>query len=387
MNLTRDPARDHDPDWGPDGRIAFASERAGGSQIFLMDADGGGLRQLTVGPGRHRQPSWSLDGREIAYVSDEAGNPDLYAVDVGTGIVRRITATPEPESDPSWGPLGAIAFTAGAFGSQQVFRIGTGGQDRRQLTTGPPDNHFPAWSPDGVSIALTSAGSIRIVNADRGDQDDGGGGYIGFGRDPKWGRLPEAVAEPTAGQTFTVAADAGSVTRVRPGDTDASGSLAARVRDPVEVPAEIALNVSSGTATVTATTPQAGPDQTTFALSGGRFSLRQGGADDSPVLTFRGRRPACPGRASAAARKHKKQKGRIKGKGKTKTNDGRAGTPGTEYTVARTCHGTRFSVQEGVIEVTPRRGGTLYAASGRAIKAAKRRSPVRVRAGRSFLAR
>ena len=387
VNLTLHPARDHDPDWGPDDRIAFASDRAGGSHIFVMGADGGGLRQLTAGPGWEQQPSWSPDGREIVYVSDAAGSPDLFVVDVGTGAVRQLTATVEPEADPSWGPVGAIAFTGGAFGSQQVFRIGPGGQDRRQLTTGLPDNHFPAWSPDGVRIALTTvAGSIRIVNADQGDQDGSSVfSFSGYGRDAKWGRLPAAVAPPSAGETFTVEAPAGTVAKLRPGDTNAAGSLPVRVRDPVEVPAEVALSVSDGPATVTADTPQAGADTTTFELSGGRFSLRQGNASDPPVVTFRGDRLAgCRGGASIA---RKGQKGKIKGKGKAKAGGNNAGSEGTVYTVEQTCRGTRFSVQEGVITVRPRRGGTLYSARGRALGPTTRRGTVTVRAGRSFLAR
>lgn len=385
VNLTRDPARDHDPDWAPDGRIAFASDRAGGSHIFAMGADGGGVRQLTAGPGHQQQPSWSPDGREIVFVSDVAGNPDLYVLDAGTGAVRRLTDTPEPEADPSWGPVGAIAFTAGAFGSQQVFRISAGGQDRRQLTTGLPDNHFPTWSPDGVRIALTSSGSNRIVNADKGDEDGSVFQFGGVGRDPKWGRLPEAVAPPSAGQTFTVATDPGTVATVRPGDTNAAGALPLRVRDTVEVPAEIALNVSDGAATVAATAPQPGADTTTFELSGGRFSVRQGNANDPPVLTFRGqRRAGCSGRASIA---RKGQRARNKGKGKTRAGGGNAGTDGTVYRVQETCSGTRFSVQEGAITVTPRHSGTLYSAEGRVIGAKQRRGIVRVRQGRSFLAR
>jgi hypothetical protein len=387
VNLTRDPARDHDPDWAADGRIAFTSDRAGGSHIFAMGADGSGLRQLTAGPGDQQQPSWSPDGSEIAFVSDEAGNGDLYVLDVGTSVVRRLTDTPEPEADPSWGPVGAIAFTAGAFGSQQVFRIGADGQDRRQLTTGPPDNHFPAWSPDGVRIVLTSLDSNQIVNADRGDGDDTGiFQFSGFGRDPKWGRLPEPVAPPSAGKTFTVATDPGTVATVRPGDTNAAGSLPLRVRDTVEVPAEIALNVSEGSATVAATTPQSAANTTTFELSGGRFSVRQGGANDPPVLAFRGDpRGGCSQRAGAISKRG--QRARIKGKGKTRSGGGPGGSEGTEYTVLETCSGSLFSVQEGSITVTPHRSGTLYSARRRVIGAKQRRGTVTVRAGRSFLAR
>ena len=55
--------------WSPDSkRIAFSSNRAGPAntgQIFVVNADGSGLRQLTSGPGGFAQPSWSWEGRRI----------------------------------------------------------------------------------------------------------------------------------------------------------------------------------------------------------------------------------------------------------------------------------------------------------------------------------
>src|SRR3712207_9535059 len=62
-NVARNPARDNDPAWSPDGRIAFTSTRAGAPHLFVMDAGGAGVRQLTDGEGTDQQPSWSPSGK------------------------------------------------------------------------------------------------------------------------------------------------------------------------------------------------------------------------------------------------------------------------------------------------------------------------------------
>ena len=66
-NLTHHPALDSSPDWSPDGsQIAFTSERTNGLSIFVMDADGANVRQLTEGP-FDVAPKWSPDGKRIAF--------------------------------------------------------------------------------------------------------------------------------------------------------------------------------------------------------------------------------------------------------------------------------------------------------------------------------
>jgi hypothetical protein len=152
-----------------------------------------------------------------------------------------------------------------------------------------------------------------------------------------------------------VTPESGTVATVRPGDTATFGTLAARVRDPVEVPAEIALDVKQGAATVQATTPQSGSDVTSLRLSGGLFTVRQGRASDAPVVAFRGNpRGGCRGRRASIARRG--QRAHVKGKGKVKTRTANGGSQGTEWTVTETCAGSLFTVQEGFIAVFPRHG-------------------------------
>ncbi len=62
------------PRWSPDGaKLVFASSRTGNLDLFIMDADGANVTQLTTGSEIDTLPSWSPDGKTILYVSFDAG--------------------------------------------------------------------------------------------------------------------------------------------------------------------------------------------------------------------------------------------------------------------------------------------------------------------------
>ena len=84
---------DTDPAWSPDGtRIAFGSNRDGDRDIYVMDADGGNVQQLTDDPESDRDPAWSPDGTRIAFTR----NGDIYVMDADGGNVQLLTDGPDP---------------------------------------------------------------------------------------------------------------------------------------------------------------------------------------------------------------------------------------------------------------------------------------------------
>lgn len=94
-NLTGNPANDFDPAWSHDGaRISFTSTRGvtlvrgarAAGDIYVADADGGGVRRLTEG-GAWR-PMWSADSAQLAFLSARAGRPAYYVIDSDGGEVR-----------------------------------------------------------------------------------------------------------------------------------------------------------------------------------------------------------------------------------------------------------------------------------------------------------
>ena len=147
---------------GLEGKIAFASDRDGNFEIYVMNADGTGQVRLTDNPADDGWPSWSPDGRRIAFVSDRDGNWEIYVMNAdGTGQVD-VTNSPTADGWPSWSPDGRkIAFVSDCDGNWEIYAINADGTEKTKLTTDPKDDGWPTWSPDGRRIAFA-------FNRDRG---------------------------------------------------------------------------------------------------------------------------------------------------------------------------------------------------------------------------
>ena len=153
---------------GGRGQIAFASNRNGGiPQIWLMDAAGTIIRQITNEPEGACQPDWSPDGARLVYVSpclqkqDTYPGSSLYIINVdGTGKVALPTSL-GGNFEPAWGPSGKrIAFTSLRDGYGEIYMINLENNQTIRLTKsaasipGAIYARMPAWSPFGSQIAF-----------------------------------------------------------------------------------------------------------------------------------------------------------------------------------------------------------------------------------------
>jgi hypothetical protein len=142
-------------------------------ELFTMNADGTGLRQLTHDNAFASFPSWSPDGSRIVYSRYDGsgyiagceltrGCPaDLYVVDADGTDEHRITDDEQDQATPSWSPDGTRIAFVGANGDARnvtIETIATDGTDRKVVV--PPGDElrvFTAWSPDGSTIAYEAA--------------------------------------------------------------------------------------------------------------------------------------------------------------------------------------------------------------------------------------
>jgi len=184
------------PIGGGTGEIAFASTQDGLSQIFLINADGSGLKPLVSELNGACQPAWSPDGKKLVYISPCAGKTDfypkssLYVFDLASGETISLLTSPGGNFEPAWSPDGTkIAFTSIVNDLAQIFTLNLSDQSVTQLTTasGNVQSRQAAWSPNSQQIVYTvrrfNLLQIWAMNADGTNQAQmvrSGGGYSDY---------------------------------------------------------------------------------------------------------------------------------------------------------------------------------------------------------------
>jgi Tol biopolymer transport system component len=164
--LTTNWSQDVDPAWSPDGsRLAFASDRSGRFQIYVMRADGSHVRRLTHDSANDSEPAWSPNGLRIVFSSDRLVDAKdraakrrgyvighLWVMHADGSRLRRLTHGAVDDHDPAWSPNGRlIAFSNEETDPPELDTVLPDGTGRHWTSQTGTD---PDWSPNGTELAF-----------------------------------------------------------------------------------------------------------------------------------------------------------------------------------------------------------------------------------------
>ena len=177
--LTRNTFADEYPMWSPRGeKILFSTNREGTWKLYVMNLDGSNPKSLGIetsnDPNDPCRAAWSSDGSKILFPVTREGKREVFVANVdGTNMVRLITMN---ANYPQWSPNGkTIAFFNGD--ERNIYLINADGTSPRKLTEKndrPAMSNYPSWSHDGSRIFFIEQNdrqgdifSIRIDGSDR----------------------------------------------------------------------------------------------------------------------------------------------------------------------------------------------------------------------------
>ncbi|MCH7592327.1 MAG: PD40 domain-containing protein [Planctomycetes bacterium] len=179
--LTSDPASDVQPMFSPDGtKIAFASDRAGSWDIWVMDLTGGPPVQVTTRDADEVHPSWSPDGTQLVFCSLSvlSGQWELWLADATRRAGKRFIGF---GLFPEWSPVeDTIVFQRAREQGDRRFSIwtislvdGEPGYPTEIASSGQNALILPSWSPDGRQLTYTSSAVLTSSRSNGMGTDNG----------------------------------------------------------------------------------------------------------------------------------------------------------------------------------------------------------------------
>ncbi len=197
-------------DVSPDGKqIAF--DLLG--DLYTLPIEGGQAKRLTSGMAWDMQPRYSPDGRRVAFTSDRGGGDNIWVIDADGKNAKQVSKEGyRLLNNPAWTPDGQFIvarkhFTGGrSLGSGEMWLYHVlGGGEGLQLTKRPNDQkdvNDPAFSPDGRYLYF--------------DQDVTPGSLFEYNKDPNDALFAIKRMDRTTGEIVNLLTDTGGSVRPTP---------------------------------------------------------------------------------------------------------------------------------------------------------------------------
>ena len=179
--LTETPGYDAEATVGPDGRVVFTSVRDGDMEIYSMNGDGSDVRRLTHRPGPDGGPFFSPDGSKIVFRGREIPpSPEyddyqrlldqglwrptaleIFVMNADGSDLHQVSDLGGANFAPFWHPDGErIIFSSNSHNPDgrnfDLFIINADGTGLEQVTFNETFDGFPMFSPDGRHLVFAS---------------------------------------------------------------------------------------------------------------------------------------------------------------------------------------------------------------------------------------
>jgi TolB protein len=181
------------PAWSPDGsKLAIVLTYGANSQVYTINADGSGLKQITKSSAIDTEPTWSSDAKWVYFSSDRGGRPQIYKVPSGGGDAQRVTFEGAYNVSPRFSPDGkSLAMIRNDGGKFRVALQDLSSGQVQLLSEGSQDES-PSFAPNSRMLLYATRagghGALAAVSADGRVKQrlNESGGDI---REPAWGPL------------------------------------------------------------------------------------------------------------------------------------------------------------------------------------------------------
>ena len=152
----------------PDGtQIAFSYK----GDIYTVSAQGGRAMQITTNPAHDTRPVWSPDSKQLAFASDRLGSMDVYLVDKEGGVPTRLTTHSGNETPLAFKDNGHILFQANILPSTTDMQFASGQfpQVYEVSTQGGRPVMFSSMPMEDISI--NASGKALLYHDKKGYED------------------------------------------------------------------------------------------------------------------------------------------------------------------------------------------------------------------------
>ena len=135
-------------------QIAFSSDRAGKTMLYIMNKKGGNIKQLTHVGNHNASPDWSPVKRKLVFSGQSQGRFDIFLIDESGANLRRLTTLRKKNGrwanfeSPSFSPDGRfLVFTSDLTGSYQLYIMNLDDFSMERITFDSYNYKSPRWSP------------------------------------------------------------------------------------------------------------------------------------------------------------------------------------------------------------------------------------------------